>query len=140
MAKTLMLEYSEELGIDLAFQKFQEELGELSRQYGQPEGGLLLLWEAGRAVGCVAVRRFSEEDGELKRMYLRPIFRGLGYGKKLLAAAVALARELGYRRLLLDTLPSMANAIHLYSSQGFYEIPPYRYNPVPGTLFFALDL
>jgi ribosomal protein S18 acetylase RimI-like enzyme len=67
-------------------------------------------------------------------------FRGLRLGRQLVEAAVARARDLGYRRMRLDTLPSMAIAQALYASLGFREIPPYGHHPIPGTIFMELDL
>jgi hypothetical protein len=40
----------------------------------------------------------------------------------------------------LDTVPSMTTAQALYRAMGFAEIPPYRFNPIPGALFFELRL
>ena len=50
------------------------------------------------------------------------------------------ARQIGYRCMLLDTLPVLEDAVRLYRQLGFYEIPCYNDSPVESTLFFQLDL
>jgi hypothetical protein len=50
------------------------------------------------------------------------------------------AKQLGYRRMLLDTLDTMTDATHLYRSIGFIETEPYTFNPFPNALYFALEL
>lgn len=136
----LLRAYLAELPFDIDFQDVDRELGELPAQYGPPSGAALLVRDdEGLAMGVVGVRRFGD-DGELKRMYLDPVARGTGIGRALAEAAVAAARALGYRRLLLDTVAWMTPAIAIYEALGFAEIEPYRHNPLPGARYFALDL
>jgi len=139
-ARALLREYARGIGFDLAFQRFDEELADLRQAYAPPGGCLLLAKRQGAAVGCVAVRRLDEPTCELKRMFVPAGLRGLGLGRMLIDAALAAARGMGYRRVRLDTVPSMSAAIALYRSLGFVDIAPYRHNPQPGALFMELDL
>jgi ribosomal protein S18 acetylase RimI-like enzyme len=140
VAKRLVEEYVDSLGVDLGFQDIEHELADFPGAYEPPSGRLLLAFLEGEPVGCVAVKRFDGDACELKRLYVRPEGRGIGLGRRLTEAAMDAARELGYRRMRLDTLPSMAAARSLYRSLGFAEIDPYRFNPVPGTAFFEREL
>jgi carbonic anhydrase len=58
----------------------------------------------------------------------------------LVEEATRAARELGYRKILLDTLPEMIGAQALYRSIGFKEVPAYRSYDAPGVRFLELAL
>jgi putative acetyltransferase len=138
--RSLFQEYAAWLDIDLSFQNFQEELAGLPGEYAPPDGRLLLALSGNDTSGCVALRRFNEHACEMKRMWVRPKFRGRGLGRLLAEKVIAEARKIGYSQMLLDSLPSLGNALGLYRSLGFREIPPYRYNPDPNAVFMQLRL
>ena len=125
----LFREYTDDLHIDLSFQQFEEELNSLPRQYGAPSGALLLAYDGKEAVGCVAIRALEGEVAELKRMFVRPEYRGQQIGRLLLEGILLAAKDLGYRKVRLDSLLSLERALSLYRSYGFEEIAPYRFNP-----------
>ena len=138
--KNLFIEYSNSLGFGLEFQNFSSELATLPGEYAAPNGELLVA-KAGRQVaGCVGLRKLDERTCEMKRLYVRPGFRGRDVGRNLVRSIVLRAKEMGYREMRLDTVPSMVEAQALYESLGFVEAPPYRDNPVRGVRFMKLDL
>ncbi len=138
-ARALFREYSERLGVSLCFQGFEQELQVVDTMYAPPKGALLLLARDAGFWGCVGVRPLGGEC-EMKRLYVKPELRGLGCGRRLARAAIDRARTLGYRRLYLDTLPSMTEARALYADMGFEETAPYYMNPVEGVAYMVKEL
>ena len=138
--KSLIEAYQAALGVDLCFQNFSQEIANLRGIYGPPRGCLLIARINGEPAGCVAVREMDNGDCEIKRLYVRPEYRREGVGRRLVETAIRFARELGYARMLLDTLPAMTEAQSLYQSLGFVEIDGYYANPVEGVRYLALEL
>ena len=139
-ARALFREYAEWLKVDLCFQGFEGELATLPGDYAPPDGRLLIAYHHEKPVACIALRRLDASSGEIKRLYVRPETRGRRTGRRLVEQVIAAAREIGYRRLVLDTLPQMTEAQALYRSFGFREIPGYYANPLHGVVYLALDL
>jgi GNAT superfamily N-acetyltransferase len=139
-ARELFLEYQQWLKIDLSFQDFETEVASLPGSYAPPAGRLLLARVDDAVAGCIALQPRGQGECEMKRLYVRGEHHGIGLGRLLVTSVIDEARRIGYRRIVLDTLPVMKAAHHLYLSFGFSEIPAYRYNPVQGTRYLALDL
>ncbi len=132
-----------DLAIDMSYQGDEAELAALPGAYAPPQGRLLLVCVDGQAAGCVALRPLEAGVCELKRMYVRPLYRGRGLGWTLGQAIVAAAREIGYRRMRLDTEASLTVAQGIYLSLGFRPVD--QYYPVPPemlarTVFMELAL
>ena len=140
IVRELLCEYERGLGVDLCFQGFAAELANLPGDYASPNGVLLLARDADDIAGCIALRPVDEDSCEMKRLYVRDAFRATGLGRRLVERVIAAAHAIGYRRMVLDTLPTMVSAQRLYESFGFKDIAPYRHNPVGGTRFLGLDL
>ena len=140
VARRLMEDYQAELGVDLCFQRFDEEMATLPGRYGPPDGALLLVASDGHYVGCGAIRDLGDGIVEVKRMYLAPEVRGQGMGKWLLTKLLGKARELGYQTARLDTLRRLTPAVRLYENAGFTEIPAYNPNPEDDIVYYELAL
>ena len=140
IVSTLFREYAASIGIDLAFQGFEEELAGLPGKYQPPSGRLLLASKDREMLGCVALRPLAGGDCEMKRLYVRPAARGSSLGRRLAERICSEARTAGYARICLDTLSTMTPALKLYASLGFRDIAPYVFNPITGARFLGLEL
>jgi GNAT superfamily N-acetyltransferase len=112
-------------------------LDELRERYGEedpdhpsahelagPAGGTFLLARVeGRPVGCGGLRRHEDDVAELKRMYVVPEERRRGVAQVLLVALEAQAARLGYSAIVLETGVRQPEALALYKSHGYEQIP-----------------
>lgn len=124
----------------LDIQHYNEEIQHLDTKYGVPFGRLYIAYYDGELAGCIGMRRIDEQNCEMKRLYVRPKFRGKGMGDKLIQEIIKDAGEIGYLYMLLDTLPFLQSAIHMYKKYGFYEIESYNDSPMSTSIYMKLDL
>ena len=96
------------------------------RDFVPPGGAFLVASIDGEAVACGAMKTIASGVGYLKRMWVDDSLRGLGFGRRMLSALEAQARELGFTKLCLETNRALVEAIRLYESSGYVEVPPFN--------------
>ncbi|MEO1192111.1 MAG: GNAT family N-acetyltransferase [Pseudomonadota bacterium] len=133
--------YEAWLQVPLCLEGFEAEVASLPGFYIAPAGGLWLARVEGRACGVVGLRPLEIAGAcEMKRLWVEPSAQGLGLGRRLAETALAGAKERGYSRLLIDTLPKLETALALYRALGFRPRNRYNDNALPGVLFFEKDM
>ena len=145
--KTLFNEYTEML-IEgdsnfkdyLELQNYDHEIDNLEEKYGKPYGRLYLAYFNGELAGCIGLRKIDNDNCELKRLYVKPQFRGKKIASFLVKQIMTEAKEIGYKHILLDTLPFLETAINMYKKYGFYEIESYNNNPMENLVYLKYDL
>jgi GNAT superfamily N-acetyltransferase len=88
-------------------------------------GCFWVAWLGDAPIGCGAVRKLDAETAEVKRMFVDEAARGRGAGRAILDALERAARDLGCRRLVLETGVRQVEAVALYRRAGFVPIPPF---------------
>lgn len=140
-ARHLFKEYATELGVDLCFQSFEEELKNPLKKYGAFKGSLILALWNGEPVGTVALQALEEEGVcEMKRLYVDAAFRKFGIGEQLVQAILKDAKQLGYQTIKLDTLERLKAAVTLYLKYGFVITTAYYKNPLPEVVYMEKEL
>ncbi|RGY98437.1 GNAT family N-acetyltransferase [Clostridium sp. AM58-1XD] len=139
--KDLIIEYTESLGRDLAFQNLTEELCDLKGKYTSPNGEILAaVTDEGQVIGCVAFHRHTDSRCEMKRLYVKPEFRKMNAGQNLIEAIIQIAKRNGFREMVLDTIKPLESAVRLYRKYGFDETAAYYDNPMDDVIYMKLIL
>lgn len=101
----------------------------LPHEVRPPAGEFFVAYLHGEAIGCGAVKHHADAPAEIKRMWIDPRARGLGLGRRLLEVLEACARSGGARIAHIETSSVLPEAIGLYRSSGWVEVP--RFNDEP---------
>jgi DNA-binding MarR family transcriptional regulator/GNAT superfamily N-acetyltransferase len=94
-----------------------------------PAGLFLVAYLRSEPVGCGGVKHHSDAPSEVKRMWVTEKARGLGIGRRLLAELEASAVRSGARTVRLETNRTLTEAIALYRSAGYIEVPAFNDEP-----------
>lgn len=94
-----------------------------------PAGAWIIARLHGRPVGCGAVKLQGDGSAYLKRMWVSSEARGIGLGRRLLAELESWARGAGATRVQLETNRALREAIALYRSSGYVEVPAFNAEP-----------
>jgi GNAT superfamily N-acetyltransferase len=94
-----------------------------------PRGLILVATLHGEPVGCGALKFHGNAPAEVKRMWVSPSARGLGLGRRLLTELEAQAAARDVRTLRLETNRSLGEAISMYRSAGYREVPAFNDEP-----------
>jgi DNA-binding MarR family transcriptional regulator/GNAT superfamily N-acetyltransferase len=94
-----------------------------------PAGAFLIAYLNGEAIGCGAVKHRPGGPSDIKRMWVAESARGLGIGRRLLRELEQLARDSGARVAQLETNAALVEAITMYRSAGYAEVPAFNDEP-----------
>jgi DNA-binding MarR family transcriptional regulator/GNAT superfamily N-acetyltransferase len=101
----------------------------LPHEVRPPAGAFFVAYLYGEPIGCGAVKHHPGAPAEIKRMWIAPTARGLGLGRRLLDTLEACALEGGARVAHIETSAVLSEALSLYRSTGWAEVPPFNDEP-----------
>ena len=101
----------------------------LPHEVRPPAGQFFVVYLHREPVGCGAVKHHVDAPAEIKRMWIAPRARGLGLGRRLLGTLEACAATGGARIARIETSAVLNEALALYRSTGWVEVPPFNTEP-----------
>jgi len=101
----------------------------LPHEVRPPAGEFFVAYLHGKAVGCGAVKHHAGRPAEIKRMWIAPAARGLGLGRRILDRLEACAQAGGARVAHIETSAVLLEALSLYRSNGWVEVPAFNDEP-----------
>jgi len=98
------------------------DIKDIEHSYLERGGAFYVLEEEdGSVIGAYGLYPVDRQTCELRKMYLYSSYRGKGFGKLLLEDALSKARQIGFKKMTLETASVLKEAISLYKSYGFVE-------------------
>ena len=95
----------------------------------------------GMAVGCAGLKAYSDSDAEIKRVWVNEKYRRNHIADEMMNQIERKAKELGFRRTILQTRLIMKEAVGLYQKRGYHQIDNYPpYDHLNGAVCFAKEL
>jgi GNAT superfamily N-acetyltransferase len=101
----------------------------LPHEVRPPAGHFFVAYLHGDPIGCGAVKHHADAPAEIKRMWIAPRARGLGLGRRLLEKLEACALAHGARVAHIETSAALTEALALYRSAGWVEVPAFNAEP-----------
>ena len=122
----------------------EQDIQQISK-FQPPYGQIILAIYQGKICGLGSLKSISPEIGEIKRMFVDPTIRRIGAGRAILEGLLVEAKNVGYKKVRLDSPKFMEAAHSLYRSFGFRDIESYPEMEIPAEfkdylLFMELDL
>jgi putative acetyltransferase len=90
--------------------------------YNNPKSAYFVIENNDKIIGGVGVSQLENEEEsicELQKMYFLPEARGLGLGTQMMEKCLQSAKDFGYQKCYLETMPYMEDAQKLYKKVGF---------------------
>lgn len=129
------------INIQFPFVGDSDMLEEFIKIYSNPDGGFIIATnEKEEVIGGVGIREVSNDTCELKRLFVDPNYFRNGIGEKLCRKIIALADELGFDKICLDTEEKYLPANKLFRKLGFIETERYLNNPSEESIFFEYKI
>ena len=105
-------------------------LNALPEKHAPPKGAIYVAELEGQTVGCGMIHEIATGVTEIKRVFVAPEARGSGAASAIFATAIRDARDMGQRKMVLDTMIHLTEAMSLYEKLGFQPGEPF-YEPDP---------
>ena len=114
-----------EMGVPKVGTAYEDKsLDDMYEYYNKPGMEYFVVEEDEKIIGCAGIGPLPGAEGvcELQKMYFLPETRGRGIGAEMMKTCLDFAKEAGYQKCYLETMPYMEHARKLYARTGFESL------------------